>query len=247
MKTILIVDDDPVSVRLIAMIVARNGYATAAAGSAAEALAWLESAEGCEIVITDQNLGGMTGLELYSALHADVRYRNIPVILCTGVADRATITEAMALGIRHVIIKPITPKVVMDKVVTVEAERPRVIEGKVSAMSRLDLSEPEFKALVHASQQHLARLKNELAEARKSGDHVTTIMVAGRLREPASLLDATRLLAAIDTLEATRTWHDLEDAVALVFDEIGAVESALEVEAKPQLLGRPMGYPGPDR
>ena len=123
MKTILIVDDDAVSVRLIATILTRNGYAAAAASSAAEALAWLDLAPGVGLVITDQHMPGMTGLELTSALRADPRFANLPVILCTGAADRATIKEATSLGIRHLIAKPVTPKVVMDKVLAIEAER----------------------------------------------------------------------------------------------------------------------------
>jgi hypothetical protein len=54
------------------------------------------------------------------------------------------------------------------------------------------------------------------------------------------------LLAAIDALEATRTWHDLETAVALLFEEIRVVENALDVESKPQLMGHPLAAAGPD-
>lgn len=245
MQTILVVDDDPVSVRLLEMTIGRNGYASASASSAAQALAWLETAETVEMVITDQNLGGMSGLELFSAIHRHPRFRRLPVILCTGVADRATIEEAMRLGIRHFIVKPIMPRVVMEKVAAVVAERPRVMESKVSAMARLQLTDAEYKALIHSSQTHIAGLRQELDQAHKNGDRVSTILIAGRLREPASLLDAARLLAAIERLESTGTWHELEQAIALVFEEIADVERALDIEARPQLISRPHGYLGP--
>ena len=245
MRTILVVDDDPISVRLLQMTLERNGYATASASSAAAALAWLEDAQSVELVITDQNLGGMSGLELFSALRADVRFRRLPVILCTGVADRATIEEAMRLGIRHFIVKPIMPRVVMEKVAAVVAERPRVLEPKASAMARLQLTDLEYKGLIHSSQQHITGLREELARSHQRGDRFTTIILAGRLREPATTLDAARLLAAIEVLEATRTWHDLEEAVMLVFEEISEVERSLDIESKPQLLSRPAGYVAP--
>jgi two-component system, chemotaxis family, chemotaxis protein CheY len=246
MKTILIVDDDPVSVRLIEMIVARNGYGTAGASSAAEALAILDTGQPIEMVITDQNLGGPSGLELSAKLRADVRFHNLPVILCTGVADRQTVVEAMGLGVHHFIVKPITPKVVMEKVNAVVAERPQIMEPRDAAMARLHLSGPEYKALLHTSQGHLARLGAELTQATEAGDRVTAVLTAGRLREPATMLAAPRLLAAIDMLEATRTWHDLEESVRLIAEEIAALESALEAESRPQLISRPLGLRGPD-
>ena len=125
MKTILVVDDDPAVMRLIATILTHNGYLATEAANATEALAWLDALPGVELVITDQNMDGMTGLELTAAMRSDPRFRDVPVILCTGAADRATIAEATTLGIRHLIAKPVTPKVVMDKVLAVEAERPQ--------------------------------------------------------------------------------------------------------------------------
>jgi CheY-like chemotaxis protein len=246
MKTILIVDDDPVSVRLIEMIVARHGYATVGASSASEAFAVLETGQAIEMVITDQNLGGQSGLELSAKLHGDVRFRNLPVILCTGVADRQTVAEALEIGVRHFIVKPITPQIVMEKVNAVVAERPHIMDSRDAAMTRLQLSDAEYKALIHASQGHLARLGAELTAAMESGDRVTAVITAGRLREPGTLLAAPRLLAAIDMLEATRTWHDLEDSVRLISEEIASLESALETESKPQLISRPLGLRGPD-
>ena len=246
MKTILIVDDDPVSVRLIEMIVARNGYGTAGASGAAEALAILDSGRPIEMVITDQNLGGQSGLELSAKLRADVRFHNMPIILCTGVADRQVVEEAMRLGVRHFIVKPITPQIVMGKVNAVAAERPQIMDTRDTAMARLQLSDPEYKALLHASQEHLARLGAELTQATEAGDRVTAVLAAGRLREPARLLAAPRLLAAIDILEATRTWHDLEESVRLVAEEIASLESAVETESRPQLISRPLGLRGPD-
>lgn len=245
-KTILIVDDDPVSVRLIEMIVARNGYGTAGASGAAEALAILDSGRPIEMVITDQNLGGQSGLELSAKLRADVRFHNMPIILCTGVADRQVVEEAMRLGVRHFIVKPITPQIVMGKVNAVAAERPQIMDTRDAAMARLQLSDPEYKALLHASQEHLARLGAELTQATEAGDRVTAVLAAGRLREPARLLAAPRLLAAIDILEATRTWHDLEESVRLVAEEIASLESAVETESRPQLISRPLGLRGPD-
>lgn len=245
MKTILIVDDDPVSVRLIEMIVARHGYSTASAGSAAEARAVLDSGRAIDILIADQNLGGTSGLELCAALRADVRFRGLPIIMCTGVAGRSTVEEAMRLGIRQFIVKPIAPAVVIQKVDALLADQLRVLEPRAEAISRLQLTDTEYKVLARASQQHLTVLREELAQAQKGIDRGAIVAVVSRLREPANLLGAARLVAAIDHLEATHTWRELDEAAAAIVDEIDAVEGALEAAARPQLIPRPPGYVGP--
>jgi CheY-like chemotaxis protein len=238
MRTILVVDDDPVSVSLIEMIATRSGFACQAASSGAEALAWLESSTSVEMVITDQNMPGMSGLELYSKVHADPRFRHLPFILCTGSADRTTVGEAVRLGIQHFIVKPITPKVVLEKVLTVEAAMPQAIEPRSSIMVRLGLSDLEYRNLILTSRQQIAGLRDGLAKAYSDGDRVETALFAERLREPANLLAATRLLAAIDLLERSSTWHGLEDAVAGLFLELGTLDNALDIASKPQLMGR---------
>jgi len=241
MKTILVVDDDPVSVRLIELIATRYGYETVPKSNGSEALAWLDTAETVEMVISDERMANMSGLELYSTVHADVRFRRLPFILCTGFADESTVREAMRLGIRHFIVKPITPKVVMEKIGLVEAERPRIMEPRDSATARLRLSDLEYKSLVRTCREHILTLRDELSKAFEGGDRVTMVMVAARLREPITLVDATRLLQAIDGLESTRTWRDLEGAAKLVFREIGELEVALDQETRPHLAGRSMG------
>jgi CheY-like chemotaxis protein len=241
LKTILVVDDDPVSVSLIEMIATRNGFTCQAASSGAEALAWLDTATSVEMVITDQNMPGMTGLELYSKVHADLRFGHLPFILCTGLADRTTVAEAVRLGIQHFIVKPITPKVVMEKLAAVEAAQPQAMEPKSSIMVRLGLSDLEYKSLILTSRQHIDGLRDEMARAYKGGDRIETVMVAARLREPANLLAASHLLAAIDDLEKCTTWREVEAAVASLFRELGALDNALDIASKPQLMGRIFG------
>jgi CheY-like chemotaxis protein len=246
MRTILIIDDDPISVRLLEMIVARNGYATASATSAEEAVDWLEQGEPVELIITDQNLGGTTGLEFYQSLQGNPRFRSVPVILCTGVADRDTVTTALALGIRHLIAKPITPKVVLEKIAAVLADRLQVMESRESAIGRLGLTDVEYKALVRTSMAHIGELRDELDLARKNGDRVTAVELAQRLVEPAQLLVASPLLESIERLGKTKTWHDFEVAFNRVMEEVQLLLAALDHESKPHLIGKPLTFQGPD-
>ncbi len=71
--------------------------------SSTEALEFFRSAHGeIDMVLTDQTMPQLTGLELAKELRA-IRH-DIPIILCTGFADQMIRIKADALGIS------VTPK-----------------------------------------------------------------------------------------------------------------------------------------
>jgi len=172
----------------------------------------------------------------------------VPIILCTGQADRDLVTRAMQRGVRHFIVKPIVPQILMNKVEEVAAERPAVVAPKAATIVRpwSLLCEAEYTSLVRVSEHHLAELRDELDHARGDGDRVTAVAIVGRMREPAGLLGASRLLAAIDHLERSRTWPEFDKSVDLAVEEVTSVESALADETRPHLLKHPLNYYGPD-
>ena len=244
MKTVLIVDDDPVAIRLIGMIVARRGFGVASATSAAEALAWLGEHHPVEVIVTDQNLGGTTGLELYAILQADARYKPLPVVLCTGTTHWQTVNEAMKLGIKHLIVKPITPTVVITKVEAAAAERPPIMQPRESIMARLLLAQAEYAGLLQVTLGHLAQLREELDRACTGRDRTAALEAVEKLGEPARLLRATRLVEAVGGVPVKAGWTGLEAPVGLALNEAVALEAALTEEIEALGPGRQLGFPG---
>ena len=78
---ILIVDDQPIVREYVEKFLVRAGYVVQQAGSGAEALARLE-AEPFDLVITDNQMPGMSGAELAQAIKA--RFPSLPVLMFTG-------------------------------------------------------------------------------------------------------------------------------------------------------------------
>ncbi len=237
MKTVLIVDDDPVAIKLIGMIMARRGYAYAPAASADEALTWLGQRNPVEVIVTDQNLGGTTGLELYAKLQADIRYRSLPVVLCTGTTHWQTVSDAMKLGIKHLIVKPIAPAVVIAKVEAAAAERSPIMPARDAIKARLMLSEHEYNDLVQVWLVRLAQLRNELDQACARKNRDATLAVIEKLDEPAQLLRANRLLEAINSAPPKASWNILGAHLDLILNEVVTLESALAEEGDDQAAG----------
>lgn len=82
---VLVVDDDPlVSMGTVAML-EDLGYRTIEVSSGRKALTVLDSGAPVDIVITDQAMPGMTGIELVAKIRE--QRPDMPIILATGWAD----------------------------------------------------------------------------------------------------------------------------------------------------------------
>jgi signal transduction histidine kinase/ActR/RegA family two-component response regulator len=108
-ERVLLVDDEAALVELGRQTLERLGYQVEAFTDSREALATLEERPAdFDLVITDQTMPGITGLEL--AAEARRIRPGLPVLLCTGfsrVVDEASTRRA---GVREVLMKPLVAR-----------------------------------------------------------------------------------------------------------------------------------------
>lgn len=103
---VLVVDDNPLNVELVAFVLAADGFAVESVGDAQAALAHL--ARGLpDLVLMDVQLPGMDGLELTRRLKADAATAAIPVVAFTAYAMKGDEARALAAGCEGYISKPI--------------------------------------------------------------------------------------------------------------------------------------------
>jgi two-component system phosphate regulon response regulator PhoB len=94
---ILIVEDEPITQRMIAANLERTGYRVRCAGSIAEA----EAAIGAslpDLVLLDWVLPDATGVGLVRRLRADLRTREIPIIMLTSRARESDLLAGIEIG-----------------------------------------------------------------------------------------------------------------------------------------------------
>ncbi len=106
-ESVLIVDDEQDIRETCRMMLSRLGYSVTTSGNPREALAMIDGQKGrFDLVIADQTMPGMTGLEL---LHEILRLRpDLPVILCTGFSEQLDEESALREGARQLLLKPVT-------------------------------------------------------------------------------------------------------------------------------------------
>ncbi|MGP9820210.1 PAS domain S-box protein [Salinarimonas sp. NSM] len=89
---VLVVDDDALVLMGSATMVEDLGHEPIEAGSGADALAILDAGTPIDVVLTDQAMPGMTGLQLAQAVRA--RRPRLPLVLATGYAELPEGAEA---------------------------------------------------------------------------------------------------------------------------------------------------------
>ncbi len=115
-RRVLVVDDEPDTLEMLAATFRSRGYATTTCDSADEAL---QLSEGCrfDILISDIAMPGMDGLQLISALRKMKGFERIAAIALTGYASATDASSALAAGFDMHLPKPIDPA---ELVATVE-------------------------------------------------------------------------------------------------------------------------------
>ena len=101
---ILVVDDDPGIVDLLARIVRREGFTVDVASSVSEAMQCIGD-QPFDLLLVDDHLTDESGLELIAKIEA--AQLGIPAILVTAYATPEAIDKAMSVGASDYITKPI--------------------------------------------------------------------------------------------------------------------------------------------
>ncbi len=104
-QRILVVDDAAATLEVLQRNLTAEGYRVFTAGSAAEALAFLERTP-VELVITDLKMPGQDGLTLVR--HVRENFRNTEVMMITGFATVEGAVEAVKTGAEEYLAKPFT-------------------------------------------------------------------------------------------------------------------------------------------
>jgi CheY-like chemotaxis protein len=105
-QTILIVDDNPVNLKLIRILLTGEGYDVHTANDAEEAIRVLGELRP-RMILMDIQLPGMDGLALTRRLKADPATRDIRILGLTAYAMKGDEEKMMAAGCDGYIAKPI--------------------------------------------------------------------------------------------------------------------------------------------
>lgn len=115
-KTILIVDDNMMSRKLIQYRVENDGFTTASAASGQEALDII-GRDPVGLVFLDLLMEGMSGLDVLARLKSNDQTAFIPVVIVSGISDANIANDCLQAGAADFLLKP-TKAVTLQEIVS---------------------------------------------------------------------------------------------------------------------------------
>src|SRR5262245_32649766 len=107
-KRILVAENDKLNMRLFRDVLTHRGYETV---EIENGLAALEAARAApfDLILTDVQLPGLSGLELTGRLKADPALARVPVVAVSGFVGKADEARIRAAGVDDFVAKPVAP------------------------------------------------------------------------------------------------------------------------------------------
>ena len=155
MPTALIVEDEPVANKLLAMLVQLRGYRTESAFDGREALDKVDR-HPPDVVFLDLMLPDVSGYDVCAALKTRKSTALIPVLMVTARIADENRARSHALGAERYIAKPYTPDQIFEALDEVDAWRKADEDRKPAGEVPFDAAEP------CETLRNLARLHNRL-------------------------------------------------------------------------------------
>jgi CheY-like chemotaxis protein len=127
-ESILVVDDNPVNLKLVRVLLVREGYNVRGALDAEEALELLKDFNP-DLILMDIQLPGIDGLELTRRLKADPATQRITIVALTAYAMKGDHQKVLEAGCDGYIPKPIDTRTLPQLIANYLQKLPPVSEA----------------------------------------------------------------------------------------------------------------------
>lgn len=116
MISILVVEDDPVSLHLTKTVLESWGYSFQFAESGEQAWNMLEQDGVPDMLILDWKMPGLSGIELAEKIRASERLKSIYIIMLSASSGRENMLEGLKAGADDYLEKPLDPMVMKARI-----------------------------------------------------------------------------------------------------------------------------------
>ena len=128
-KTILVVDDEAHILHVVSLKLQNAGFTVLTANDADEAFE-LASSSAIDMVITDYQMPGPTGLDLARKLHKEAGKRDLPIILLTAHGLGIEPIDIAQAGVACCLSKPFSPREVLTRVNALLEESEKAVAAR---------------------------------------------------------------------------------------------------------------------
>ena len=109
MATIVIIDDEPQMVNIVKILLSRDGHEIVTFFGAEEALDYLVD-HPPHLIMSDNFMPGLSGFEMCQRILDIPQLQQIPVVIMTAYPTVKNEPENIPTNVRHILLKPFSPK-----------------------------------------------------------------------------------------------------------------------------------------
>ena len=108
-KKILIIDDE-LSIRILLENFLKRNYDVIAKNDGMEGLKWMEEGNIPDLVVADIQMPNLDGYNFIKNVRASGYYKNIPLIMLSGIESSNEKVKCLKLGADDYVVKPFNPE-----------------------------------------------------------------------------------------------------------------------------------------
>lgn len=166
-STLLLVDDEPFNLEILAEHLTEAGYAVEMAQDGEEAWDCLTRAhDRFDAVLLDRMMPGLNGMEVLKRMQANPKLAGLPVIMQTAVGSPEAVRQGMEAGAYYYLTKPFERDILLAIVAAAVAQHRARRSVKSAAAQPLEglalLNEAHFKLATLDDAQRVAALLGKL-------------------------------------------------------------------------------------
>jgi CheY-like chemotaxis protein len=209
--SVLIVEDNPVSSKLLEHTLNKYGYETHTANDAEQALEFLDKYPEIQLIITDILMPKTDGIELVRRIKDRPEWSDLPIIICTSKAPHSIGNRCFLEGCK-LELKPIRADSLLRKVKDSLAQQRPVLQSLEQTRSQLDM---DSQAFFDVLDEFLKLIKEKIMQLERhigESSDLSSDIDLHNLLEGAKLLRADRLTDIVEKITRAASGKGAEEA-----------------------------------
>jgi len=209
---VLIVEDNPISAKVLEHTLDRHGYESYTAKDGDQALEYLDGHPEVELVITDLSMPKADGFALIRNIKDRPELNEIPILVCTSQRP-ANVNQNLPMEGWKYIFKPIRAESLMQKVKELTSQHRAILQSPDQTMQQVGMDSQAFLEVLDEFLK-IVKDKIERLEANLKEDPIE-ILDLQDLLEGAKLIRADRVLDLLENLSRLGVRANLETIQSL--------------------------------
>ncbi|MEO8583068.1 MAG: response regulator [Flavitalea sp.] len=160
-KKILIADDEPDILEIVAYNLSREGYQVSTAKDGDDALAKAKSIKP-DLIILDIMMPKKNGVQVCEILRSQPAFNQTLIIFLTALSDENSEVKGLETGADDYVSKPISPKVLLSKVNALFRRIIKEPDSTVISIANLEIDPVKFEVTIDGNPVMLAKKEFEL-------------------------------------------------------------------------------------